>query len=41
MIRIKLGEAQRLLQARPEGADPAALARIDGLVTLQETRLKG
>jgi tetratricopeptide (TPR) repeat protein len=41
VIRIKLGEAQRLLQARPEGADPATLARIDGLVTLQETRLKG
>ncbi|MBK9647725.1 MAG: tetratricopeptide repeat protein [Deltaproteobacteria bacterium] len=41
VVFVKLSEVQRLLQARPEGVDPATLARIDGLVTLQETRLKG
>jgi Flp pilus assembly protein TadD len=41
VVFVKLSEVQRLLHARPEGVDPATLERIDGLVALQETRLKG
>ena len=40
-VLLKLSQAQGLLQARPDGVDPDALARLDGLVTLQDTRLKG
>ena len=41
VVLFKLSQAQGLLHARPEGVDPATLARLDGLVTLQDTRLKG
>ncbi|MBK7756291.1 MAG: tetratricopeptide repeat protein [Deltaproteobacteria bacterium] len=40
-VLAKLSQAQGLLHARPEGVDPVPLARLDGLVTLQDTRLKG
>jgi tetratricopeptide (TPR) repeat protein len=40
-VLTKLSHAQKLLHARPEGVDPDTLARLDGLVALQETRLKG
>ncbi|MCK6525719.1 tetratricopeptide repeat protein [Myxococcota bacterium] len=41
VVLLKLSQAQGLLQARPDGVDPEALARLAGLITLQETRSRG